>query len=1149
MKHLAIITILLMGLNSIAFAQAAEDTTQLNAEIKKLPVLMNSGKTAEAIAFLDQLLPKISTAFGAGHRKTIGMLGLKASLHEKSGAYPLAIASYQTALQRLAIGQAPNPTIAGYLHNGVGTLFWNLGQIDSAAYHYQNALQYLEAAEGPNGKSLMMPRINLAMIKGAKGEIAEALTMLKQSLNQALLNGGQNQYGVAVIYTNMGTLQINQGAIKESLENFKQAALIMEKLYGPYSDNLPLILENIGTAELQLGNIPQYYSYNLRTLGIRQKHLPQDHPLVGRAISNVGTGKMLLGDFEEGLKLMNTGLDILKKGQDKVSVENLALAYQSLGVFYEQSGDIAKAMEYHTLSLEGFRKVYGMLNQNVANELSNLGGIHYLNGAQDEAILYYQQAAHIFQQLGGKQNHGFVKTMGNLGLVYMEKKQYDKVKTNFKLAAAHYQANATTPHSSDLISSYKHLSTLYQAINQLDSALYYINKVIEEEAQLYKTINPLLANSWVLKAGYLDKMARYDEAEKAYQQAITMYQALPLTVADLANAQLQLGWVYVHKQQYTSAKHLFELAKMTLDQNLEEHYEVLSLRSQLFAMNIFYSLGTWHAQTYLATKAKPSLDSSNTYLILAEAVAQSINRGQGDVFAKNAIKTSARSTNERLLDNYLLDPGGSLTLEQLFAFSERARSFLLYENIQARRAIDQLNLPDSILQQEAQLKTGISFLEQKQMEWISKGKDSKDSIYLNYAGKLFDLKQRQQQFKAKLTQNKSNYEQLNTQLRTTSISELQQLLAPQQTLLEYFVGDSNIYVFIVQKNQALLKAIKKDFPLEQWVKQLRYGLTAYHSTTAPPDTLYASTLQAYYRAADSLYHRLLAPAQSFFSPKLLIVPDGVLGYVPFEALLMQSPANPAKISTNNHYLGIEHQVAYSYSATLLRAMQQKEHKQTALNPFVAFAPYFDGDTLSFQKMASTDLRQSFDPLPNTGEEIYRIGKLMKGQLHLGKEASESRFLAEASKYRILHLATHGQANDQTGENGFLAFSPIKDSIENELLYVRDLYNLQLNADLVVLSACETGVGELQKGEGIVSLARAFAAAGAKSILTTLWSVNDASTKDLMVYFYKNLRKGLRKDEALWQAKREFLQANPGPIAHPFYWAAMISIGDMQKLNK
>jgi CHAT domain-containing protein len=135
------------------------------------------------------------------------------------------------------------------------------------------------------------------------------------------------------------------------------------------------------------------------------------------------------------------------------------------------------------------------------------------------------------------------------------------------------------------------------------------------------------------------------------------------------------------------------------------------------------------------------------------------------------------------------------------------------------------------------------------------------------------------------------------------------------------------------------------------------------------------------------------------------------------------------------------------------------------------------------------------------------------------------------------------ANNDHPDFSLLAFTEIQDTIENEYLYSGDLYNLRLNADLVVLSACETGLGKMSRGEGILSLARGFAYAGSKSILTTLWSVNDQATAIIVEGFYKHIKAGKSKDEALQLSRLEFLEKTDNKTAHPFLWAPFIMIGD------
>jgi CHAT domain-containing protein len=180
-----------------------------------------------------------------------------------------------------------------------------------------------------------------------------------------------------------------------------------------------------------------------------------------------------------------------------------------------------------------------------------------------------------------------------------------------------------------------------------------------------------------------------------------------------------------------------------------------------------------------------------------------------------------------------------------------------------------------------------------------------------------------------------------------------------------------------------------------------------------------------------------------------------------------------------------------------------------------------------------------------------VTQLLGGSALYGSEASLDAFRRLAPEYRVLHLSTHGKADDRAGDYAFLALGVPGDTSTFDKLYARDLYGIGLNADLVVLSACETATGKLRRGEGIVSLARAFSFAGAKSLVTSLWKVNDSATKNLLVDFYRHLHKGQSKDAALRQAKLNFLKNNldvDANLLHPFFWAGFVAVGDMRAIK-
>ena len=163
-------------------------------------------------------------------------------------------------------------------------------------------------------------------------------------------------------------------------------------------------------------------------------------------------------------------------------------------------------------------------------------------------------------------------------------------------------------------------------------------------------------------------------------------------------------------------------------------------------------------------------------------------------------------------------------------------------------------------------------------------------------------------------------------------------------------------------------------------------------------------------------------------------------------------------------------------------------------------------------------------------------------------ANEAVFKSNAIDYGILHLATHAIIDGENPLNSYLIFTSTGDSTEDNNLYAWELYNMRLNAQMAVLSACNTGFGKLQRGEGVMSLGRAFAYAGVPSIVMSLWPAEDESTADLMGYFYEALAEGQSKDEALRNAKLRFLKEMPPSKHHPFYWAGFVVQGDAGPLK-
>ncbi len=286
-----------------------------------------------------------------------------------------------------------------------------------------------------------------------------------------------------------------------------------------------------------------------------------------------------------------------------------------------------------------------------------------------------------------------------------------------------------------------------------------------------------------------------------------------------------------------------------------------------------------------------------------------------------------------------------------------------------------------------------------------------------------------------------------------------------------------------------------------------------------------------------------------------MIPDGPLGNVSYDMLLTEAPTHWSPGAFKAYpYLIKSHCISYVYSARLLdQPWSQRPDKQKR---YAGFAPDYDFYTALPEKNAPANaayaarsgIREQAYYLPFARQSVSHVSEIWDGDAFLGNEATEASFKAAAQDYDILHLAMHGWvAPDQPMQSGLL-FGTATDSLEDNLLTISELYGMSLDAHLVVLGACNTASGTVKQGEGILSLARAFAYAGSPSMIGSLWSVPDAATGEIMQAFFGNLKAGMAKDEALREAKLSYLTKHPNSQANPFFWAGFIPIGEMDPIN-
>jgi CHAT domain-containing protein/tetratricopeptide (TPR) repeat protein len=381
----------------------------------------------------------------------------------------------------------------------------------------------------------------------------------------------------------------------------------------------------------------------------------------------------------------------------------------------------------------------------------------------------------------------------------------------------------------------------------------------------------------------------------------------------------------------------------------------------------------------------------------------------------------------------------------------------------------------------------------------------------------------------------------NPQVRPLDLPAIQRGLDDRSVLLEYALGEESSFLFVVTRNGLETHRLPDAATLRERVQRLREAIK-----TANPRTQHI-----YFKEAHQLYRDLLEPVAGVLKSRdnLLIAPDGALYLLPFEVLLTRSGEGSFK---DLPYLLRSHAVTYVPSASVLAELRKPRTKPPADRlRFVAFAdPDYEtklakvGERPLLRSLPQGGQGWHLPPLPDSRREVLNIARLYPrhaSKVYLRKDANEknvkrNHLVANAER---LHIATHAYPNERQPELSSLILA--EDRGDDGLLQAYEIFRLKLSADLVVLSACETGLGEEVSGEGLVGLARSFLYAGAPSLVVSLWSISDGATPDLMVSFYEGLDRTYDKGEALRRAKLKMIER--GDYSHPFYWAPFILIGD------
>lgn len=855
---------------------------------------------------------------------------------------------------------------------------------------------------------------------------------------------------------------------------------------------------------------------------------------------------------------------------DETAEKEAALNRQALAGFYNLLTGIEKA-GYDSLAFHCYLKI-GILE-------------HYFDSLT-AARLSYAKAISLKEKLVSTPDSFFFKPHIYLGGILYNLNKFDSALFHFKNAEAIANKYATSLDGINRL--YNTLGAMYFETGNYKQAKNYFEKAIAllGKPARNSTNEALLINYLINLAGTLTRLEEYDAANEIYQQllkqdinkneilhnvgAINLRLGAGQKALDLFrqvkygnNRQVRLlndiGQAFENIGQFDSARHYYQLAaaenkkwngrtrniqagltwkylaeldlrynapdkaldkyqqamiQFASDFKTEDIYSNPRQFSGVFSyINLFYTLTgkarafeKWYDRNKLLKNLEASLDAYRIAYVLADYVEKTYDSDEARLFL-NKIKYATHHSPIAVSFQLYKLTGKKKFLEELYTFDQRNKASLLSLAIYESELKNVSHGDQKLFERETTLKTSITRLSLKAAQ-------TADSLQmLAILNSIRDqeilLGKVQEEIKKDVSYTGNQFTD-----RVPPVASIQEKLEHGSAVVSFHLSEESVVTTVITKDR--LEVTQTSIPVGFFsvIDSLKKSL---HDLS--PGINYSGG-----DASVRLHRWLFDPIQEYLTgvKRLIIIPDDELNYLPIEALRDKA----------GRYIIERYSIQYLYATPLFKVSAMG----TNISNVLAFAPF-----ASIGQYDSTNT--AMPALPGSGDEVMHL----RGKVFIGREAKKARFIQTANQHSVIHLATHASVNNEQPQRSFIAFYPGPD----DKLYASEIYDMALDStQLVILSACETGSGQLIKGEGLMSLSRAFAYAGCPNIITSIWKAEDQTTAFITQRLYYYLGKGWRKDKALQQAKLDLLQSpdiDPR-FKTPNYWAHLVFIGQYETTN-
>ena len=820
------------------------------------------------------------------------------------------------------------------------------------------------------------------------------------------------------------------------------------------------------------------------------------------------------GFYDASIQNYEAAIQELDAMQDP-DPEEIGTKLNNLAKVYTDKGDYSKALASFQRSL---KLVPTDAIDKKATILNNIGFSFLRLEQYVKAKQFLSSAFKLFrtfslEELGSNTNltGNYINNCNNLGAVYLNLEQFDS--TEYFLSSA-MKLQDEEQENQNLSLTYLYFGQLYQQIGQAQKGIQFLKTGLNSALEQHQ-----LPNTYVARCYF--QLAYAYELQKEAQTALEYYtkstealvrgeleNELPLQI-DSVVSDIELLKALSRKAALLWQEYKSNGASSNLTQAFQ-HYEFIS------------ALITKTRQSYLEEQSKLFL-SEKSHSIYGQAiqVAHELYKNKKELVYAEAVL------------NFMERDKASTLLESI-----RDNEARMFTNLRVDEA------GRNLLEQEEVLKREITNFKRLIYEAENKGDKKLETKIEKWNEALFQRKEQFQEIRKALEARFPDYYQLKYATEIASIQGIQKtLLDGKSALVEYYLNQEHLIALVITTSGVYINELELEAANFESI-EIFLGQISSFDFEKQPELAY----QAFCNSAFDTYSLLLKPLDGLDwarVERLTIIPDGIINFVSFQALLKTLPESLEKVDYSTYaldYLLEELSINYAYSSSQLYFYKKRKRDRRSTNIFAGFAPDFGGIPTAKAISRSCDA-DHLSPLSENRKEVESIAALFgkKSTIYLGADASSKQFKSIASDYRVLHLATHACSQADSSLYQKIYFG------DRDYLYGFDLYDLNIAADLVVLSACETGIGELVQGEGVLSLARGFAYAGSPSILTSLWSVSDYATSEMMVKYYEYLEMGKAKSTALQAAQKDFMAEQSSTFMHPVFWAGFVQVGSDEAL--